>query len=248
MDPSRNDISTPYHTKFFDMILVPPPQTAVENSLKLNDCKSTMLYKDAILNAIEDLKDSHNGSTVTAIKKHAKAHLFPDQDQETEKMSPTFSSTTSPPWKDNIFVQAVKSLVSEKAITHSECIKNGSALYKLSPSYKKRRAKQLKERFLRFEKCKARQQKKRKELSLRKEAPIGKPALKKGHLVEAKTVTIVDKYNKSKMDLELDRPREKRSALPRQQLELHADHSTRGRKSLRQKLKIPHTRLIVKDV
>eukprot|EP01083_Nonionella_stella_P107986 313471_1 len=244
MELNKN-FDTPYHTKFFDVITIPPAIPQVEDSVSnLQGCNSIMFYEDAILNAIDELKDGHNGSTVSSMKKHVKAHFF----QENLKADETPSDAASTYWRDNLFVHALKSLVSMQSITHTTCIKNGSALYKYSSSYKEHRAKELKLRLERFEKYKYLRHKKKKELSKRKDFLAGKPALRKGHLVENKTISIVDGSQRSTMDLELEKQREKRFMLPRQ-LELHADKLPGStRKSLRQNFKIPHTHLLVKEV
>lgn len=261
-----NNMETPYHTKFFDVITIPAPIPPLSPQIidttggrnHLQKYNSIMFYEDAILDTVKDLKDGHNGSSVTAIKKHVKANFLHDDYKEPEPDMPLpVEHSAFLLWKDTLFVQALKSLVRQQSLTHSTCIKNGSTFYKLSPGYKQHRTKELNDRLEQFERYKALQQKKKQELSKRKEAPIRKK-WKKGHLVEAKTVTIVDKYQKSNMDLDLEKQRQKRFVLPRQELGLRADDyadvnnsktgTGRAHRGLRENLKIPHTKILVKEV
>jgi hypothetical protein len=256
----RNNADTPYHTKFFDVITIPAPELPLSPHMvgvggakaQVQKYNSIMFYEDTILSALETLKDGHNGSSVTAIKKHVQMH-FLTNDQTVHEDTDDSSFLY---WKDALFVQALKSLVQQQSIVHSTCIKNGSTFYKLSHAYKQHRTKELKDRYEHFQKIKALQWRKKQELSRRKEVPVRIPILRKGRLVEPKTVTIVDKYSSSNMDLQLEKQREKRSVLPRHELELHADDYTdlgactskKDFKSLRENLRIPKTKIMVKDV
>ena len=244
-----------YQTKFFDVITLPPlpplppPQTN-EKQGTLQNFNSIMCYEDAIVDAITELKDSHNGSTVSAIKKHIQAHFFHENypglnEEEAEMLS--LDPAPSMRWKDTLFVQALKSVVEKKCVTHSICTKNGSTLYKLSHDYKKQRAEELNDRLERLEKYKIYEREKKQMLSDRKEVPVHTPVLKKGHLVENKVVDIIGNVRKSHMDLDLEKQNDKRSALPHT-LGLHADDSLEKKKGLREKLKIPHSKILVKEM
>lgn len=248
-------LDAPYHSKFFDVITIPSPaqSEATHPQLNVNSANSIMCYEDAILNAIKDLKDSHNGSTVSAIKKHIGANFFHDnypglREEDADSLS---QDPTAIRWNDALFVQALKSVIDKKCVTRSTCIKNGSTHYKFSDSFKKHRAEELKKRLERLESYKAHQRKKKKQiLSERKEErmPVHKPTLKKGHLVESKAVAIVGNCKKSQMELDHKNQIEKRSALPHQ-LGLCADESLGSKKkSLREKLKIPHKQIFVKEI
>jgi hypothetical protein len=247
MDPPQDNAS--YHAKFFDVISILPVQSefSVKNT-SLQNFNSIMCYEDAVLDAIKDLKDSHNGSSLTAIKKHIQAYFFhdnyPDVNEEEAEML-----SLDTPWKENLFVQALKSLVDKMYVVHSSCTKNGSTFYKLSNHYKKNRAEELRQRLERLNQYKVNQYAKKKQfLANRKKLPYRKPIMKKGHLVESKTVVIVGREEKNKMDLVRERQQEKRSALPHY-LGLRADNSRdTKRKSLRDNLKLPHNKIIVTEM
>ena len=268
MDQQSNS-PAPYQTRFFDVITIPAPVPPLSPVMldtggrkKQSEARynSIMFYEDAILDAILDLKDGHNGSCVTSIKKHVQSNFLQYDDEEPEPDMPLEDSTFLF-WKDSLFVQALKSLVRQESLIHSTCIKNGSTFYKLSSNYKQHRTKELNDRLQNFERYKTLQHQKKLEAMKRKEVPVGKPSFKKGHLVEAKTVTIVDKHLKNSMDLDLEQQREKRFVLPRHELDLRADDfedmnhlqadvnfAGRTHKSLREKFRIPHTKILVKDV
>lgn len=257
------DSNLPYHTRFFDVITIPPTPTEEELSSKesffsfLNSFNSIMCYEDAILDAIRELKDGHNGSNIHAIKKHIQAHLFYENVPNLSEQEAECLSLEMPQWKEHLFIQALKSLVEKNCITHSPCIKNGSTLYKLSHEYKKHCAEELKLRMERLNQYKVQHQEKRKQILMmekRKKAmtPVHKPILKKGHLVETQTVAIVGTERKGSMDMDREKQKEKRSALPHTSLGLHADDydSLPGmkKKGLRDQLKIPHGKLYVKEI
>ena len=249
MEPLPNNAS--YHTKFFDVITIPPAQATPPFKAKttaLQNFNSIMCYEDAVLDAIKDLKDSHNGSSITSIKKHIQAYFFyenyPDLNEEEAEML-----SLEMPWKENLFVQALKSLVDKGCVIHSSCTKNGSTLYKLSHDYKKNRAQELRQRLERLNQYKLHQHAKKKEfLANMKEAPRHTPIMKKGHLVESKVVMIVGRGEKNEMDLVRERQQEKRNALPHS-LGLHADDSPNTKRNgLRNKLKLPHNKIIVTEM
>jgi hypothetical protein len=312
MEPLESNNNAPYHTKFFDIITIPPPPPPEQeqginpekNLLSfLNSFNSIMYYEDAILDAIRDLRDGHNGSNVHAIQKHIQANFFqeyennkhkphlnnkndhPHQQQEAEWWLFSCSSLnnddnmTPPQWKEHLFVQALKSLVEKNCIEYSPCgVHNGSCLYKLSHDYKKHRAEELTLRMERLKQYKLQQQEKQRQI-LMEQAKSGKKSsttsrplvhkqpsiLKKGHLVESKTVTIVDntttrildadERRKNSMDLDRNGQKEKRMALPHHTLVLHADDDSsigskkeRKKKGLRDQCKIPHGKIYVKEM
>mmetsp|Transcript_28554 Transcript_28554/g.42342 ORF Transcript_28554/g.42342 Transcript_28554/m.42342 type:complete len:245 (-) Transcript_28554:360-1094(-) len=240
----------PYHTKFFDVITIPPPESTRSTPHEdkaitpLQNFNSIMCYEDAILDAIKDLRDSHNGSSITSIKKHIQAYFFHDNypdlnEEEAEMLSLEMK------WKDHLFVQALKSLVDKKYVDHSLCTKNGSTYYKLSQDYKKNRAGELRERLERLNQYKLRQQSKKKEMlrvANKKNVLCHKSIMKKGHLVESQAVAIVGGEGKSKMDLVREKQKEKRNALPHK-LGLHSDSL-----GLREQLKIPRNKIYVKEM
>lgn len=241
----------PYHTKFFDVITITPPQSTPheDKAIPLQNYNSIMCYEDSILDAIKDLRDSHNGSSITSIKKHMQAYFFydnyPDLNEEEAEML-----SLEMKWKDHLFVQAMKSLVDKKCVDHSSCTKNGSTYYKLSHDYKKNRAGELTERLERLNQYRLRLQAKKKEmvrLAKKKEVLSHKSIMKKGHLVESQAVAIVGREGKSKMDLVREKQKEKRNALPHK-LGLHADSLDTKKKGLRDQLKIPHNKIYVKEI
>jgi hypothetical protein len=239
-----------------------------------------MCYEDAILDAICDLKDDHTGSSVNAIQKHIQANFFHDNlptldDTEADLLSVEMSSHSHSQWKEHLFVQALKSLIDKHCIVYSPCVKNGSTLYKLSHDYKKHQVEELTQRMERLNQYKLHQQEmKRQRQTLKgktgstnktmaaatgvahKATTSSNPLLKKGHLVESHSVTIVGKGSersrKSSMELDREKQTEKRLALPHL-LSFHAeDGDVPGgggkKKGLRDQCKIPHGKIYVKEM
>lgn len=173
MEPLESN--APNHTRFFDIITIPPPpsqdqESHPEHDLQtfLNSFNSIMYYEDAILDAIRDLRDGHSGSNIHAIKRHIHANFFHVNmphlhEQETEIL--LLSLDMLPQWKEHLFVQALKSLVEKNCIEYSPCgVQNGSCLYKLSHHYKKHRAEELRQRMERLNQYKLHQEEKRRQI------------------------------------------------------------------------------------
>mmetsp|Transcript_6918 Transcript_6918/g.13047 ORF Transcript_6918/g.13047 Transcript_6918/m.13047 type:complete len:286 (-) Transcript_6918:959-1816(-) len=237
MEPLESS-NAPYHTKFFDVITIPPPPpsddaqgflTQADKNLYsyLNSFNSIMCYEDAILDAIHDLRDGHHGSNVHAIQKHIQANFFHDNiphlnEKDAELLSYDVPQTQ---WKEHLFVQALKSLVDKNCIEYSPCVKNGSTLYKLSHNYKKHRAEELTQRMERLKQYKLHLQEKKRQIVMNStisattgkkssnHSPVAKqPILKKGHLVESQTVAIVGTGRadgiRRKKSMDLDREKQ----------------------------------------
>lgn len=248
----------PYHSKYFDVISI-PPVTPAEEAKQLAYIKyyvSIMCYEDAILTAIHELKDVH-GSSVNSIKKHIQSNLLHENypvlnDSEMEALI----AELAPPmvWKDSLFLQALKSVEDKKCVKHSVCSRNGSTIYSLSPEYKKNRAKEIRNRLERLEAYEAASRSRIARAKERKEAPPARiPILKKGHLVEPKAVVIVqdkkdDFRRKKKMDVDTH------DKIPHHSMtkHLHADDTMESndckKKGLRANTKIPHHKIVVSQM
>lgn len=263
MQQNTNDhfspIVAPYHTKFFDVIIIPCPPSISEfdeaiKRIPSRDMNSIMSYEDEILDAIDDLQDLH-GSSLLSIKKciHAKFYSTPSS-RDTSVLISTENPVSKVIWRDNLFVQAIKSLVDKHCIDHCTLIRNGSTVYKLSQDFKRKRAYDLLHRQEQREAYRVKQREKKNAIGKKeqKHAVVSahKPALKKRDLVEPRSVAIVDEGTRARinsMDLVRDCQKAKRSALPHQ-LGLHADENLNEKKSLREKMKIPRSRILVKEI
>lgn len=249
---------TPYHTKFFDVIIIPSPPSVSEldetiKRIPSRDMNSIMGYEDEILDAIDDLQDMH-GSSLLSIKKRIQAKFYTPSTRNRSVLISTEEPVSKVIWRDNLFVQALKSLVDKNCIDHCTLIRNGSTVYKLSRDFKRKRAQELLQRQTQLEKYRARQREKKLAIEKKehKHAVVSahKPALKKRDLVEPRSVAIVDEGTRARinsMDLVRDCQKAKRSALPHQ-LGLHADENLNEKKSLREKMKIPRSRILVKEM
>lgn len=214
-----------------------------------------LFLSDAILDAIADLHDSHNGSSIQAIKKHIQAYFLYDNYPELEAEEAEYLSQDMQ-WNEHLFNQALKSLLEKKQIAHCPTVKNGSTFYKLSPEYKKHRAAELHARLKRLEEYKRKLYEKRQHMKKKKEVPLSKPFLKKAHLVEEQGVElhISNPHATHKMELVREHQSDKRKVL-HHKLDLHADDDDSkedGKKKpivgLRDKLKIPHHKIFVKEM
>lgn len=251
--------STPFHTTFFDVITIPsnpsPAQSNPQEMKQIKSFNSIMAYEDAILDAIADLHDSHNGSSIQAIQKHIQAYFLYDNYPELDEQEAEYLSQDMQ-WNEHLFHQALKSLLEKKQIIHCPTVKNGSTFYKLSPEYKKHRAEELQARLKRLEDYKKKLYEKRQQMKKKKDVPLSKPFLKKAHLVEEQGVElhISDQHGTNKMELVREHQIDKRKVL-HHKLDLHADDDDSnedGKKKpivgLRDKLKIPHHKIFVKEM
>lgn len=265
MQQNTNDhfspLVAPYHTKFFDVIIIPSPPSISEFDETIKrippsrDMNSIMSYEDEILDAIDDLQDI-NGSSLLSIKKCIQAKFYTPSSRDTSVLITTENPVSKVVWRDNLFVQAIKSLVDKHCIDHCTLIKNGSTVYKLSQDFKRNRARDLLKRQEQREAYRVHQREKKHaiEKNEQKHAVVSahKRALKKRDLVEPRSVAIVDEIGTTRarinsMDLVRDCQKAKRSALPHQ-LGLHADENLNEKKSLREKMKIPRSRILVKEI
>jgi len=262
MQQNTNDhlspVVAPYHTKFFDVIIIPCPPSISEfdeaiKRIPSRDMNSIMSYEDEILDAIDDLQDLH-GSSLLSIKKRIHAKFYTPSSRDTSVLISTEDPVSKVIWRDNLFVQAIKSLVDKHCIDHCILIKNGSTVYKLSQDFKRKRAHDLLQRRERLEAHRVHQREKKHAIQKKeqKHAVVSahKPALKKRDLVEPRSVAIVEEGTRARinsMDLVRDCQKAKRSALPHQ-LGLHADENLNQKKSLREKMKIPRSRILVKEI
>lgn len=275
----------PHHSKFFDVITLPVASTDITEvssksssntslehqiaSMKYN--VSIMCYEDAILTAIQDLKDTH-GSSVMSIKKHIQSNLLHEnspkllQSPDALPLQSFLEDLLAPAvWNEPLFLQALKSLMEKHCIDHSKCSRNGSTLYKLSPDYKKNQTLEMHHRMERLATYKASFQATQRlvQKEQRKEAPAHVPILKKGHLVEPKAVVIMEEKKrihekKKKMDIDINR-RNIGSILPHS-TNVHVNTMTivngassgvetrQKRKSLREKNMIPRHKLVVSQI
>ena len=144
---------------------------------------SPMLYKSAVVAAVDKLSDRLGGSSVAAIRKHVQTTLPSDER-----------------WRDSIFLRCLNA-----AVDRGELIRVCDDRYKSSAEYRQR---QMDEIQARLDAERARQ---RSTLSLRarplpKETPKrGRPEAAKKKLLDRKVVTVMCKGRRTqRMDLEED--------------------------------------------
>ena len=120
---------------------------------------SIMFYEDAIIKAIEDIKDYHyTGSSLESIRKHIQASILNSVGKEI--------------WNSCVFIQALKSLLSKGTLSQSvQFSKSGTCLYTLSKDYKKRRLEEIKGLLKLKERQKRETKEKRKIFLVNKEGP-----------------------------------------------------------------------------
>ena len=145
---------------------------------------SSMCYKTFIVKAIEDLKDYQNGSSLSAIKKHAQASIPDDK-----------------VWRDAVFLRTIKTMVEKGDLVKAE------DHYKLSPKFKKQREEDIRD-IIAMEEAKHHVTPKSPEAT--KPVAKFKPALVKKKLLDSKIITIVKPGRKTeKMTVdEKEKPKE----------------------------------------
>jgi len=162
-----------------------------------------MAYEDAIVEAIDDLKDYFStGSSLESIRKRIQATYIGGET-----------------WNNSLFGKAIKSLIARHRVMHSTCVQNGSVLYSLTKEYKKERTREISFRVKQRHQQKVNVERNRILAGEAKEPPKRKVIVAKRKLSDTKVLNIdeVKVMSKDKMDVDVDsKMKKKRPSLPLQ--------------------------------